>query len=150
MSLGKCLCSCVYTYVPMVYLCLYGQTGLLSLGGVCCWPKPGLPKPARPALGMEFPLRIKQDSTGKPGRQRGGGQGGWCSSSELPWAASIPNCLALEKASATFALTSGLVEPWPRRMSEERGVARRGLCREIWSCCSHEAASGEWRGGQRG
>lgn len=51
-----------------------------------------------PALGMEFPLRIKQDSTGKPGRQRGGGE--WDDaptlsslhglSSELPWRRPLP------------------------------------------------------------
>lgn len=34
-----------------VCMCLYGQAGLLSLGGVCCWPKPGLPEAARAGAG---------------------------------------------------------------------------------------------------
>lgn len=51
-----------------------------------------------PAPGMEFPLRIKQDNTEKPGRWRGGGEGddaptlsSPCGlSSELPWRKPLP------------------------------------------------------------
>lgn len=47
MSQGKSLCLYVIVHICIcVLLYLYGQAGLLSLGGVCCWPKLGLPEPA--------------------------------------------------------------------------------------------------------
>ena len=78
MCLGKNLCIvnacssvCVHMYI-CVYLCLYDQAAS------CLWVEfavgQSLDSVSQPGLapGMEFPLRIKQDSTGKPGRPRGG------------------------------------------------------------------------------
>lgn len=67
--------------------------------------------------------------------------------------ASVLDCVGEGLCHLCLALQA-LPGPWPRRMGKEKGVAPMGLSRDTWSCCSHdwshEAASREWRGGQRG
>lgn len=147
--------SCVCMYVCVyVCICVYmtRQASCLWVEFVVGWSLDSVSQPGL-APGMEFPLRIKQDSTMKPGRPRGGDGGGWCSNSELPPAASVLDCLR-EGLCYLCSEFQALLGPWPRRMGKERGVALMGLGREAWSCCgqdwSHEAASREWRGSQRG
>lgn len=101
----ECLCSSVYVHMYVrVYLCLYDQAAS------CLWVEfavgPSLDSVSQPGLapGMEFPLRIKQDSTGKPGRPRGGGGEG----DDAPTLISLewPQFWTVsEHASAIFALS---------------------------------------------
>lgn len=90
-----CMYVCVCVYVASHASCLWVQFAVgPSLDSLS---QPG------PALGMEFPLRIKQDSTVNPGRPRGGVEGDDAPTrSSLGW----PQFwTASEKASATFALS---------------------------------------------